>query len=236
MTKKVDVKLQHPEPVPSASQLAVIPFLAAVDGYLRQDGDVPGLRLTIHRAVDREGQVYLQQVCGYVGEDGLDWRGKVGRTFPVSEGIMGATFKSRKIWRTKKFVSIQKLRTALAADIKKTKDGRDPATVEVSFLAVPFLGPQNQPVLILYADCKKLNFFADDKRVARIAAMSRGFCRIFDLLQKEPFPNLRNFPLRDGEPVTGPSTVYKSVQEPIREISPPRFKAVQSFNYEAAVA
>src|SRR5665213_3497708 len=171
----------------------------------------------MHRAVNREGQVYLQQVCGYVREDGLEWRGKVGRTFPVSEGIMGAAFKTRRIWRTKKFPSIQKLRTSLALDIGKTKDGKDPTTVEVSFLAVPFLGPQNQPVLILYADCKELNFFADDKRVASVAAMSKGFCRLFDMLQVEPFLNLRNFPLQDGEPVKGRPTVYASVQEAVEK-------------------
>jgi hypothetical protein len=62
------------------SQLAVIPFLAPVDGFLREDRDVPGLRLTMHRAVNRESQIYLQQVCGYIREEGREWRGKVGRT------------------------------------------------------------------------------------------------------------------------------------------------------------
>jgi hypothetical protein len=74
---------------------------------------------------------------------------------------MGAAFKTRRIWRTKKFPTLKQLRNSLAIDIENTKDGRDPATVEVSFLAVPFLGPQNQPVLVLYADCDELNFFAD---------------------------------------------------------------------------
>jgi hypothetical protein len=149
---------------------------------------------------------------------------------------MGAAFKSRRIWRTKKFPSLQKLRAALAADIAKVKDGRDPKTVEVSFLAIPFLGPQNQPVLILYADCKELNFFADNKRVTSVAAMSKGFCKLFDKLQEEPFLNLRNFPLGNGEPVKGRPTVYASVQEAVETIDPPKFKAVPSFNYEAAAA
>ncbi len=83
---------------------------------------------------------------------------------------MGAAFKTRRIWRTKKFPTIKKLRACLAADIKKTKDGREPATVEVSFLAIPFLGPQDEPVLILYADCDELNFFAADQRVASVNA------------------------------------------------------------------
>jgi hypothetical protein len=62
----------NPEPVPPASQLTVLPFLAAVDGYLRDDGDVPGLRITVHRAMSREGKGYLQQVCAYLREDGGD--------------------------------------------------------------------------------------------------------------------------------------------------------------------
>jgi hypothetical protein len=226
----------NPESVPSASQLAVIPFLAAVDGFLRESHDPPGLRLTIHRAVNREGQVYLQQVCGYVREQGLEWRGKVGRTYPVSEGIMGAAFKSRCIWRTKQFQTLEELRLRLAEDIAKTKDGSDPETVEVSFLAIPFLGPQDQPVLILYADCKELNFFADDGRVASVAAMSRGFCKLFDVLQVEPVLDLRNFPLMDGQPVEQMPTVYESVQETANHVPSPRFGVVRSFNYEAAAA
>lgn len=226
----------NPEPVPAASQLAVIPFVAAVYGFLAAVEDVPKLRITMHRAVNREGQLYLQQVCGYVGKSGLDWRGKVGRTFPVDTGIMGAAFKTRQVWRTKKFTTSKLLRRALTIDIEKTKDGRDPATVETSFLAVPFLGPQNQPVLILYADCDELNFFADNKRVEQVTAMGNGFCRLFDQLQGEPFLNLRNFPMQKGRPVKGKPTVYASVQEPFLGALPPKFKIVPSFNYEAAAA
>src|SRR5579862_825361 len=228
---------RNPEPVPAASQLAVMPFLAAVDGFLRQVHDVQRLRTTMHRAVNREGQLYLQQVCGYVGSDGLDWRGKVGRTFPVSEGIMGAAFKSRRIWRTKMLPTVKRVRELLAADIKKTKDGRDPSTVELSFLAIPFLGPQDEPVLILYAGCDELNFFANDERVSSVAAMGKGFCQLFDWLQNnKPFLNLRNFPLQKGQPVEGEPTVYASVQEAVENILPPKFQSVPSFNYEAAAA
>ena len=190
----------------------------------------------MHRAVNREDQLYLQQVCGYVRREGLEWRGKVGRTFKVTEGIMGPAFKTRRVWRTKRFPTIEELRTSLAADIEATKDDKDPATVEVSFLAVPFLGPRGEPVLILYADCDELNFFADDKRVATVAAMGSGFCRLFDRLQSEPFLNLRNFPLQQGEPVEGTPTVYASVQEAVENIAPPKFNFVPSFNYEAATA
>ena len=40
----------NPEPVPAALQLAVLPFLAAVDGFLRAEAKEPGLRITLHRA------------------------------------------------------------------------------------------------------------------------------------------------------------------------------------------
>jgi hypothetical protein len=178
----------------------------------------------------------LQQVCGYVTENGLDWQGKVGRTFEVGEGIMGAAFASKKIWRTKEFKSLDILRSRLQEDIDKTGDKRKLDDVEVSFLAIPFLGPQGEPVLILYAGCKELNFFANDERVRRVAAMGRGFCRLFDWLQTEPFLNLRNFPLEKGVPVVGAPTVYASVQERVDNIEPPQFQALLSFNYEAAAA
>lgn len=85
--------------------------------------------------------------------------------------------------------------------------------------------------------CWELNFFADDEHVASVAAMGRGFCRMFDWLQNTtPFLNLRNFPLQKGRPVEEMPTVYASVQEPVESIPPPKFTAVLSFNYEAAAA
>jgi len=125
----------HPEPVPPASQLAVLPFLAAIDGYLRESGDVPRLRLTIHRAMSREGDYFLQQVCAYLLESGGDWRGKVGRTFAVDTGIIGAAYGNGQIWRTKSFPDMAALRAALRQDEKT----RDPDMVAAVYLAIPFL-------------------------------------------------------------------------------------------------
>lgn len=226
----------NPEPVPSASQLAVLPFLAAIDGFLREDGDVPGLRTTIHRVMSREDQGYLQQVCAYVNIDGADWRGKVGRTFAVNHGIMGAAYDTKQIWRTKHFSSRESLLPVMQKDMRQTGDSADPDKVGISYLAIPFLGPDRQPVLILYADCKELNFFTDDNRIKHVTAMCKGFCRLFDWLQRDPFPNVRNYPLQRGQPVKGQSTLYGNMQECLKMIEPPQFKAVPSFNYEAAVA
>jgi hypothetical protein len=219
----------NPEPVPPASQLAVLPFLAAVDGYLREDNEVPGLRITVHRAMSREGHGYLQQVCAYLGEGGGDWRGKVGRFFAVDTGIIGAAYGNGRVWRTKRFRDIDELNDALA------KDRISPEAIARSWLAVPFLGPQDQVVLILYADCLQLNFFADEARAKRVVAMSKGFCRLLDWLQRDPFENLRNFPLQKGEPVRGVGGLH-SCQESVDGIDPPKFAEVPSFNYEAAAA
>ena len=238
----VDQRYANPEPVPPASQLAVLPFLAAVDGLLRVDGDIPKLRITIHRTMSRDGTVsgerdgYLQQVSAYVQDDHVDSRGKVGRIFPVTEGIVGAAFATGLVWRTKNYPTLEAFRTDLSADMRSVGDQRPVEAVASAYLAIPFLGPQKQVVLILYADCDQLNFFADDRRVHHAAAMCQGFCRLFDWLQQDPFSNLRNFPLQKGDPMTAKTTVYPSVQESVTTVLPPRFKEMRSFNYEAAVA
>jgi hypothetical protein len=226
---------RNPEPVPSASQLALLPFAAAIEGFLRNDSDIPGLRLTLHRTMSREGNGYLQQVCAYLGGKEPEWRGQVGRLFAVTFGIMGAAYDAQKIYRTKKYQSLEELHRNLQKSMQKTGDDRKLTEVGLSYLAIPFLGPQDQVVLILYAECKQLNFFADDDRVRNIAAMCQGVCRLFDWLQGQPMPNLRNFPLLKGRPVTEPPTVYSLIQEAV-DISPPRFTLVPSFNYEAAAA
>jgi hypothetical protein len=175
--------------------------------------------------------IFLQQACAYLQEGGGDWRGKVGRTFAVDTGIIGAAYGNGQIWRTKLFSDMETLRTALREEEKT----RDPDTVAAAYLAIPFLGPQKQVVLVLYAECNELNFFADDERIRRVVAMSRGFCKLFDWLQKDPFSNLRNFPLQKGTPITGVGGLY-SVQESVPSIVPPAFTEVPSFNYEAAAA
>jgi hypothetical protein len=227
---------ENPEPVPPASQLAILPFVAAVDGFLRDGVDVPGLRLTVHRTMSREGNGYLQQACAYLRDGEPDWRGKVGRLFPVTEGIIGAAYDKCRIWRTKKYGTLDELRVDLQQSMRDTGDNRTLEDVALSYLAIPFLGPQEQVVLILYADCNEFNFFADDDRVRRVTAMCHGFCRLFDWLQKEPVPNLRNFPLMKGRPFAEQPSVYPLIQEPLDSIPPPRFNVVPSFNYEAAAA
>ncbi|KQS78952.1 hypothetical protein ASG25_10150 [Rhizobium sp. Leaf384] len=212
----------HPEPVPPASQMAVLPFLSAIEGLLSAD-PVDRLRLTIHRIMNREGQEFLQQVCPYLPLTDAS-KATGGRTFPVNEGIMGAAYESQKIYRTGYHVSDDALQQALEGQQTKAK----------SWLAMPFLGPDDQVVLILFAECNTLNYFADDDRIGQIVAMAKGFCRLHDYLQDSPFANLRNFPLHKGKPNRDGGGAF-GVQEPIdREL--PKFNSLTSFNYEAAAA
>ncbi|MFQ6180348.1 hypothetical protein ACLMJV_00075 [Sinorhizobium meliloti] len=220
-------KSNYPEPVPPASQLAVLPFLAAMQGFLAASA-VADLRLTIHRVMHREGQEFLQQVCSYLPLTEKS-KGTGGRIFSVDTGIMGASYEHKKLFRTRRFETDQALQKALLKDAI-LKD----ATKAKSWIAFPFLGPDDQVVLILFADCNTLNFFADDERVRQMVAMSNGFCRLHDYLQDSPFTNLRNFPLQKGEPNREGGKAY-SVQESV-DLELPRFRNLTSFNYEAAAA
>jgi hypothetical protein len=232
---------QNPEPVPHASQLAVLPFLAGVDGLLARAIRDKRRRLTIHRRMMREQKEYLQQVCAYLGSDDHDWsrdkawHEKVGRIFHLDTGIVGAAFRKRQIYRTRRYKNDRDLMKDLADDMAKIGDSRDPGKVALSYLAIPFLGPKKEVVLILYGECWKRNVFANDELVEQIQAMCAGFCRLFDGLQKAPFSNLRNFPLQMGQPSKGGRTVYPRLQETVKGVSPPRFRNLISFNYEASV-
>jgi hypothetical protein len=172
----------NPEPVPPATQLALLPFIAAVDGFLRQEYKTPELKITVHRAISRQKKGYLQQVCAYLNDKGADGRG-VGRIFPVDEGVIGAAFGNQRIWRTKAYNNDADFENDLRQSMPASGDNRTPADVEWSYLAIPFLGPQDQVVLILYGACAQLNFFADDARLVHVVAMCKGFCRMFDWLQ-----------------------------------------------------
>jgi hypothetical protein len=212
----------------------VLPFLAAVEGYLRTDAEVPGLRMTMHRVMSRLGSQYLQQVSPYVGSGGVTGFEKAGRTFAVNEGIMGAAFETGRIWRTAHFDSLDALRAALQADMNDLGDTGPIADVAVSYLAIPLLSENGFPVLVFYADCKSLNYFTDDERVTAIARMCQGFCRVIDDLQRSPVDKLKNFPLQEAEPYRGAPTVYRGLQEIFEGALAPRFAFLQSFNFEAA--
>ena len=224
----------NPEPVPYTSQFAVLPFLAAVEGILKQRVGDSKLRITVHRITTWEGNGYFQQLCTYFGNVPKDQK-LVGRMLPVTTGIIGYAFEQKKIARTKQYDTRDALLADLAIDMKKNKETGNPQTTPPSYLAVPFLGIQNEIVLVLYAECAEFNFFANDAIIDTVNSMCHGFCALYDWLQeKDPFPTIRNYPLRKGNPIKRTPTVYSHLQETL-DWTVPTFRRLASFNYEASV-
>jgi hypothetical protein len=215
----------NPEPVPAATQLAALPFLAAIDGYLRGASPSVNVRLTLHRAMTREGNGYLQQICDYLGTDNLVERTGGGRLFPVDVGIVGAACRNAAVMRTKELDSPETLASALEKE--------NPSDPYASWLAVPFLNAKGSPVLVLFASTHRFNYFAEEDRTETIVRMCWGFCRVIEQLSDRPLPSLRNFAFASADPVTGGQGVY-GLQEIVKGAIPPRFERVQSFNFEAS--
>jgi hypothetical protein len=221
----------HPEPVSAATQLAALPFLAAVEGYLRRDATPNSLRLTLHRVMNRDGDGYLQQVTAYLGA--LPYSPiSAGRVFPITEGIMGRAYKSMRVVRTRRYSNELTLRTDLISDMASTGDTREVAEVATSYVAIPFLSSDANVVTIMYADAKQFNLFADDQLVRDLMALCDGFCRALDELIGSPLPGIRNYRLEPGQPVMDQETVYPKVQEIIDLRPVPRFQRLRSFNFE----
>jgi hypothetical protein len=226
----------HPEPVAAASQLAVLPFLSAVEGLLKPAAEGSKLRITMHRLMAREGEGYLQQLCTYLGSGPYSQQ-SVGRMFTVDTGIIGRAFDTGHIYRTRHYATRQDLQADLEKDLVETNNPAKPDQVPVSYLAIPFIGTNKKVALILYAECDRLNFFADDRRVEDLVRMGQGFCSLLDWLNEEqPFPTLRNFPLEFHSLKYAEPTVFPRLQQTVPITPPPTFRSVSSFNYDVAVA
>jgi hypothetical protein len=222
----------HPEPIPGATQLAALPFLAAVDGYLRRDNSPNDLRVTLHRVMSRHGAGYLQQVAPYVGT--VAYRpATAGRVYPVTQGIIGRAYKDHQVLRTGKRDNELSLLADLKDDMAATGDTRDPAAVATSYLAIPLLFGDTEVVAILYAEARQFNLFADDQLVRNVMALCDGFCRTFDEIIGSPLTGIRNYRLEPGQPVTDVETVYPKLQENVDLRPVPRFQKLRSFNFEA---
>ena len=221
-----------PEPVPAATQLAVLPFISAVEGYLTRYSKEHDLRVTMHRVMAREKHRYIQQVCQYLGR-GFDKEAKnAGRLFPEGTGLMGKALTEKKVFRTKHYDSIENLRRDLELDLISTGSRKRVDQSAISFLAVPCIGTDGDTVLVLYVDTMAFNLFADDARVKEIVDMCHGFCRLFDwITDDKPLHSLRNFltPEKDFKP--GELTAFELLQEEF-EADVPKFASLDSFNIE----
>jgi hypothetical protein len=219
------------EPVPLASELVVLPFVAAVAGYLAHvAGADARLRVTMHRTVWRDGEGRMQQLCDYLGTPGAKGLGRgVGRVLPMDTGIAGEALRTGKLVRTKEFKDEQALQDVLRRDMATTGDSA--LAVATAYLAVPFLY-ETSAVVVLYAEAYRLNLFALDDVVNAVVGMCRSFCSVLDGLEQKEVPMFRNYPpTRTGLRTTGGLLVYPNLQE-VLAIPPPTFTHVRDINYD----
>ncbi|MBZ9907743.1 hypothetical protein LB557_17185 [Mesorhizobium sp. BR115XR7A] len=225
-------QVQYPEPVPGASQLVALPFTAAIAGYLRSVGIGDRTRVVLHRAINREGGEYLQQLSAYSGID-YDSSG-AGRMNAVTTGIMGKAFARQKIVRTRAYPTAEALLRDLQQDMKDIGDQRDIKTVALSYLAIPMISSTKSVPAILYADTFSINAFSDDNRLNCLVGMCEELCKLLDKLTEQSLPGIQNFELTRGAPVKDTSTVYPRLQQVLENHTTPKFTRLTSLNFEAA--
>ncbi|SJM31992.1 hypothetical protein [Mesorhizobium delmotii] len=224
-------KIEHPEPVPGASQLVALPFTAAIAGYLRSLGIADRTRVVLHRAVNREGGEYLQQLSAY---SGIPYNSNAaGRMNAVTTGIMGKAFALQRIVRTRAYPTSDALLSDLKEDMKDIGDNRDIKTVALSYLAIPMRSPDESVAAILYADSFSFNAFADDDRLNCLVGMCDEFCLLLDNLTEQSLPGIRNYELTRGKAVEDSSTVYPRLQQVLEDHVTPKFAQLTSLNFEA---
>lgn len=223
---------EFPEPVPTGTQLTALPFLSAVEGLLAATSNGSSFRVTMHRVMAREQHRYIQQICEYLGPQIDGSKKSAGRLFPQGTGLMGKTIEEQRVFRTKRYSSLDDLHRELQLDLDDTGSMKQLENSEVSFLSIPIIGSDGQTVLVLYADSFRLNHFADDVLVENTVNMCRGFARFLDwLTDDEPLRNLRNFltPEKDFKP--GQPTAFNRLQE-VFDTDVPKLTALKSFNFE----
>ena len=222
----------HAEPVPLATQLLALPFLSSVYGYLASD-TATDLRVTAHRVMTQRGTTYLQQVCGYANAQGVGPQRDAGRVFSVDTGILGASYSTANIWRTKFYPSDDALIGALTSDMKSTNDERKPSEVAWSYLAIPFLTPARTVALVFYADCKTRNFFASDEKINTVVGMCGGYAKLLDALHSVPIPGMRNYDVRHGIELKSDNSLYPNLHEALSAVEPPVLKNLKTLNFES---
>lgn len=226
------IDFEHPEPVPSASQLCALPFVSAVSGYLADFLGLSHVRATLHRVMSRDRLAYLQQLCAYAASaDALDHT-NAGRMFASTDGIIGKAFRERAVVRTREFPDEQAWWTAYREDRAGIGETGEGSGHVLSHLAVPMLDKSGgNAICVLFVEAGKLNVFATADHLRAVVGMCHGFCRTLDGLARRPLPRVRNYPLPVGCPFTSKETVYTRLQEVLCEPEPPRFKLLTSLNF-----
>ena len=228
------IQYEHPEPVPSASQLLALPFVSAVAGYLVGEVGCTSVRVTLHRVMTRDDSAYLQQICSYAGQD-FD-HSRAGRLFIVDEGVIGKAFADRLIVRTGHYDDERTWWCDYLTDREAVGDTSSLPTEPISYLALPFLDANGDAtVCVLYVEAGGLDLFVEGRHLGVVLGMSRGFCGLLDDLATRPLARVRNFPLPMGRPVTGVPTLFPRLQETLADPLPPRLSRLTCYNFAPTV-
>jgi GAF domain-containing protein len=155
------------EHLPSATEVLVTGFIAAVSGYIGSLGTAgDDFRVTLHRTLFVGPEATLQQAAPYAGRTKRG--GDPGRQFGFTKGTIGYAATSKQAVRTRHRSDDEnddEYGKALQDDMSILEVGShsQPNPNVRSVLAVPVFGlTSNNVIAVLYADSTKCNVFTDD--------------------------------------------------------------------------
>jgi len=191
---KASWRLEH---LPSATEVFVSGFIAAIAGYLDSIGSCGSdFRVTFHRTLYMGTERTLQQAARYGGR--TERLGDAGRTFAFGNATVGYAAVKRKIVRTRPMTSNEidaKYAAKLQSDMNalNLEIHSQPMAGSVrSILAVPILSANRENVVgVLYADSTNPNVFHINS-IKQIARMCEHFALTIGQVQAD---RVHNFPV-----------------------------------------
>jgi len=162
-TSKAKWRVEH---LPSATEVLVTGFIAAVAGYIDSlDRAGEDFRVTLHRTLFVGPEATLQQAAPYAGPTKRE--GDPGRTFGFTKGTIGYAATTKQAVRTRRRNDDEnddEFGKALQDDmsILDVESHSQPNPNVRSVLAVPIFGLTSNVVAVLYADSTKSNVFTNE--------------------------------------------------------------------------
>lgn len=151
----------------------------AVTGHLLAlKPDTSHLRLTVHRVINIDGEVLLQQACSYVGVGDLDKKPTIARTFPAGNAMIGQAYRTRRTVRSAPGVSPRDLDRAMKR-LNLSDASRTMAKTVRFVAAMPILQPEDSyfapsPVCaVLYFDSRDEAFDLSNRQLAELGEVLR---------------------------------------------------------------
>jgi hypothetical protein len=187
------------EHLPSATEVLVTGFIAAVAGYIDSLGSAAeSFRVTLHRTLFVGPEATLQQAARYVGP--IKRLGDPRRTFEFDKGTIGYAATIKQAVRSRQRdegENDDEYGKALREDmvVLDVERHSQPNPDVRSVLALPIFGPRLNIVAVLYADSTKCNVFTDEC-VTVINRMCQRFASVIGGIASD---RVANFSVPAGE-------------------------------------